>query len=142
MSEYLLALVKVVSSYDKFVEVVDIYNGIYACLFAVINNLLNSFKVFLVYRICIVIFHHIAPEHRNTNCVEAFRLHTVYYFLRGNIRSPAGFIILRFVSADNGNPFIRYLFTIGRFVCFHCVAKTYAKPHFFSHFGCCDYLIA
>ena len=30
MSEYLLALVKVVSSYDKFVEVVDIYNGIYA----------------------------------------------------------------------------------------------------------------
>lgn len=55
MSEYLLALVKVISSYDKFIEVVDIYNGIYACLFAVINNLLNSFKVFLVYRICIVI---------------------------------------------------------------------------------------
>ena len=64
MSEYLLALVKVVSSYDKFVEVVDIDNGIYACLFAVINNLLNSFKVFLVYCICTVIFHHIAPEHR------------------------------------------------------------------------------
>lgn len=51
MSEYLLALVKVISSYDKFIEVVDIYNGIYACLFAVINNLLNSlrYSLFIVY---------------------------------------------------------------------------------------------